>query len=65
MASVVSSSDATLAALAGYGYRTAYTLNPTSYQDPTAPLQLGRRRIVGGQEDMIIDVAYQLAQERD
>lgn len=26
--------------------------------------ELGRRRIVGGQEDMIIDVAYQLAQQR-
>jgi hypothetical protein len=24
-------------------------------------LELGRRRIVGGQEDMIIDVAYELA----
>jgi peptidoglycan/xylan/chitin deacetylase (PgdA/CDA1 family) len=37
--------DDTLAALSGYGYRTAFTLNPTSYQDPLAPLQLGRRRI--------------------
>ncbi len=27
-------------------------------------VELGRRRIVGGQEDMIIDVAYQLAQQR-
>jgi 4-hydroxy-2-oxovalerate aldolase len=27
-------------------------------------VELGRRRLVGGQEDMIIDVAYQLAQER-
>lgn len=26
-------------------------------------IELGRRRIVGGQEDMIIDVAYQLAQQ--
>lgn len=28
-------------------------------------LELGRRRVVGGQEDMIIDVAIQLAAERD
>jgi 4-hydroxy 2-oxovalerate aldolase len=27
-------------------------------------VELGRRRIVGGQEDMIIDVAYELAQEK-
>jgi 4-hydroxy 2-oxovalerate aldolase len=27
-------------------------------------VELGRRRMVGGQEDMIVDVAYQLAQER-
>ncbi|MBE3580113.1 MAG: 4-hydroxy-2-oxovalerate aldolase [Thermoanaerobacteraceae bacterium] len=27
-------------------------------------VELGRRRMVGGQEDMIIDVAYQLAQQR-
>ena len=27
-------------------------------------LELGRRRMVGGQEDMIIDVAYQLAQSK-
>lgn len=27
-------------------------------------VELGRRRIVGGQEDMIIDVAYELAQQR-
>jgi len=26
-------------------------------------VELGRRRIVGGQEDMIIDVAYELAQK--
>ncbi|CEP66487.1 4-hydroxy-2-oxovalerate aldolase [Moorella glycerini] len=27
-------------------------------------VELGRRRMVGGQEDMIVDVAYQLAQKR-
>jgi len=27
-------------------------------------VELGRRRVVGGQEDMIIDVAYELAQKR-
>jgi 4-hydroxy-2-oxovalerate aldolase len=27
-------------------------------------MELGRRRMVGGQEDMIIDVAYQMAKER-
>jgi 4-hydroxy-2-oxovalerate aldolase len=27
-------------------------------------MELGRRRMVGGQEDMIIDVAYQIAKER-
>lgn len=27
-------------------------------------VELGRRRMVGGQEDMIVDVAYQLAQEK-
>ncbi len=27
-------------------------------------LELGKRRMVGGQEDMIIDVAYGLAQAR-
>jgi len=27
-------------------------------------VELGKRRMVGGQEDMIVDVAYQLAQER-
>jgi 4-hydroxy 2-oxovalerate aldolase len=27
-------------------------------------VELGRRRMVGGQEDMIIDVAYQLAQQQ-
>jgi hypothetical protein len=25
---------------------------------------LGRRRVVGGQEDMIIDVAYELSQKK-
>ena len=28
-------------------------------------VELGRRRMVGGQEDMIVDVAYQMAMERD
>ncbi|HWQ79227.1 MAG TPA: 4-hydroxy-2-oxovalerate aldolase [Anaerovoracaceae bacterium] len=28
-------------------------------------VELGKRKMVGGQEDMIIDVAYQLAQERE
>jgi len=37
--------ERTLVALATYGYRTAYTLNPTSFQDPSAPYQLGRRRV--------------------
>lgn len=27
-------------------------------------MELGRRKMVGGQEDMIVDVAYQLAQQR-
>jgi len=37
--------ERTLGALEAYGYRSAYTLNPTSYQDPSAPYQLGRRRV--------------------
>lgn len=37
--------ERTLEALEAYGYRTAYTLNPTSYQDPSTPYQLGRRRV--------------------
>lgn len=28
-------------------------------------IELGRRRMVGGQEDMIVDVAYQLAQQKN
>jgi 4-hydroxy 2-oxovalerate aldolase len=27
-------------------------------------IELGKRRVVGGQEDMIVDVAYELAQTR-
>ncbi len=34
-----------LTGLRAHGYRTGYTLNPTYYQDPNEPLQLGRLRI--------------------
>jgi acetaldehyde dehydrogenase (acetylating) len=30
-------------------------------REPAAPLELGRRKVVGGQEDMIIDVALEIA----
>lgn len=37
--------DAVLEMLRRYGYRTGYTLNPTYWQDPASPLQLGRLRV--------------------
>ena len=36
---------AVLEMLRNYGYRTGYTLNPTYWQDPENPLQLGRLRV--------------------
>ncbi|NLT73539.1 MAG: polysaccharide deacetylase family protein [Chloroflexi bacterium] len=37
--------DASLAALPGYGYRTGYSLNPTYWQRPEDPFFIGRLRV--------------------
>ena len=37
--------ERTLEALQAHGYRSGYTLNPTSFQSPDDPYRLGRRRV--------------------
>jgi hypothetical protein len=52
-----------------HGSSQLHTHRPESYAQAAAPLEQGRAALeagyVGGQEDMILDVAIRLAEQRD